>query len=125
MPSAKMRNRSLGGENQRGGFVASQGGGRDAEEPNPGRKNRVLFELVVANAIVASDDHPTLRARFSQPNDVLSRLWKQLVMNANFEPSRTKNSWNFFPSQRSIDEEYEGLRRLSPAGARSGPLPRC
>jgi hypothetical protein len=66
-----------------------------------------------------------LRAGFSQPNDVLGRLWKQLVVNANFESSRTKSFWNLLPSQRSIDEEYEGLRRLSPAGARSGPLPRC
>ena len=32
---------------------------------------------------------------------------------------------HLLPAQRSIDEEYEGLRRLSPAGARSGPLPRC
>ena len=125
MPPAQTRNRSLGGENQRGGFVASQGRGRDAEKANLSRENRLLFELVVANAIVASDDHPTLRAGLSQPNDVLSCLWKQLVVNANFEPSRTKSFWNLFPSQRPIDEEYEGLRRLSPAGARSGPLPRC
>ena len=125
MPSAETRNRSLSGENQRGGFVASQGGGRDAEEPNSGRENGLLFELVVADAIVASDDHPTLRAGFSQPNDVLSRLWKQLVVNANFEPGHTKSFWNLFSSQRSIDEEYERLRRLSPAGAHSGPLLRC
>jgi len=125
VPPAETRNRSLGREDQRGGFVASQGRGRDAEEANLSRENRLLFELVVANAIVASDDHPTLRAGFSKPNDVLSRLWKQLVVNANLEPSRTKSFWNLFPSQRSIDEEYEGLRRLSPAGARSGPLPRC
>ena len=125
MAPAETRNRSLGGENQHGSFVASQGGGRDAEEPNPGRENRLLFELVVANAVVASDDHPTLRAGLSQPNDVLSCLWKQLVVNANFKPSRTKSFWDLFPSQRSINKEYEGLRRLSPAGARSGPLPRC
>jgi hypothetical protein len=85
----------------------------------------LLFELIVADAIVASNDHPTLRAGFSEPHDILSRLWKQLVVNANFEPSRTESFWNLFPSQRSIDEEYEGLRRPSPAGARSGPLPRC
>ena len=106
MPPAETRNRSVGGENQGGSFVTSKGRGRDAEEANPCRENRLLFELVVANAIVASDDHPTLRAGFSEPNDVLSRLWKQLVVNANFESSRTKSFWNPLPSQRSIDEEY-------------------
>lgn len=99
MPPAQTRNRSPGRENQRGGFVASQGRGRDAEEANLSRENRLLFQLVVANAIVASDDHPTFRASFSEPNDVLSRLWKQLVVNANFEPSRTKSFRNLFPSQ--------------------------
>jgi hypothetical protein len=33
-----------------------------------GRKNRLLFELVVGDAIVAGDHHPTLRARFSEPD---------------------------------------------------------
>ena len=122
---AQTRNRSLSGKNQSGSFVTGQGRGRDAEEANLSRENRLLFELVVANPIVAGDDHPTLRAGFSEPHDVLSRLWEQLVVNANFEPSRTKSFWNLFPAQRPIDEEYEGLRRLSPAEARSGPLPRC
>lgn len=122
---AQARDRSLGGENQRGGFVASQGRRRDAEEANLRRENRLLFELVVANAIIASDDHPTLRAGFSEPHDVLSGLWKQLVVDTDLEPSGTKSFWDLLPSQRAIDEEYEGLRRLSPAGARSGPLPRC
>lgn len=98
---------------------------RDAEKAKFRGKNRLLFELVVANAIVAGNDHPALRARFGKPHDVLRRRRKQLVVHADVEPSGTKSVWNLLSAQRSIDEEYEGLRRLSPAGARSGPILRC
>lgn len=49
--SACRRQRSVGAlseENQRSGFVASQGRGRDAEEAELGRENRLPFELDVA-----------------------------------------------------------------------------
>jgi hypothetical protein len=55
----------------------------------------------------------------------LRRLWKQLVVHADVEPSGAEGFWNLLTAERSIAEEYEGLRRLSPAGARSGPLLRC
>jgi hypothetical protein len=52
-------------------------------------------------------------------------LRKELVVHTDVEPSGAKGFRNLLTPERSIDEEYEGLRRLSPAEARSGPLPRC
>jgi hypothetical protein len=88
-------------------------------------KNRLFLELVVANPIVASDHDPPLCSRLREPHDVLSGLRKELVVHAYVEPSGAKGLRHLLTPERAIDEEYEGLRRLSPAGARSGPLPRC
>jgi hypothetical protein len=46
-------------------------------------------------------------------------------VHTDIEASGTKGVRHLLTPERAIDEEYEGLRRLSPAGARSGPLPRC
>ena len=69
--------------------------------------------------------HPSLRSRLREPHYVLGGLREQLVVHTDVEPSGAKGLWNLPTPERSIDEEYEGLRRLSPAGARSGPLLRC
>ncbi len=96
---AQTRDRALSGENQPGGFVASQGRGRDAEEADLGRENRLLLELVIANAIIARDDDPMLCARFGEPHDILRRLRKQLVVNPDLESGGTKSTWNLLQSQ--------------------------
>ena len=76
----------------------------------------MLLELVIANAIVAGDDDPALRTRLTEPHDVLSCWGKDLVVYANVEPGGAKRVWNLPSSQRTVDEEYEGLRLLAPAG---------
>jgi hypothetical protein len=52
-------------------------------------------------------------------------LRKQLIVNPDVKPSGAQSFGHLFTAERSIDEEYEGLRQPSPAGARSGPLLRC
>jgi hypothetical protein len=64
-------------------------------------------------------------ASFPQPVNILRPLRKELVMDTDLDTGGAKRLGYLLSAQRSIDEEYEGLRRLSPAGARSGPLPRC
>jgi hypothetical protein len=123
--SAQPRHRANGRQDQRRCFVASQRGGRDAEEAQLSSKNRLFLELVVANPIVAGDHDPPLRSRLREPHHVLGGLRKKLVVHTDVEPRGAKGLRDLLTSERAIDEEYEGLRRLSPAGARSGPLPRC
>ena len=125
VPPTQARHGAHGGQDERRGFVTSQRGGCDAEEAQLRSKDRLFLKLIVTNAIVAGDHDPALRSRLTEPDDVLRGLRKQLVMHADVEPSGTKSLRHFLSAERSIDEEYEGLRRLSPAGARSGPLLRC
>ena len=71
------------------------------------------------------NDDPAVEAGFSQPDNVLRPLRKEFVVDADLDTGGAERVGHFLSAQRSIDEEYEGLRRLSPAGARSGPLLRC
>ena len=112
-------------QDQRRSFVPSQRRGCDAEEAQLRSKNRLFLELVVANPIVAGDHDPPLRSRLREPHHVLGGLRKELVVHTYVERQRREGPPVPSYAQRAIDEEYEGLRRLSPAGARSGPLPRC
>ena len=123
--SAQSRHRTNRRQDQRRSVVPSQRGGRDAEETQLCGKNRLFLELVIPNPIVAGDHDPPLCSRLREPHDVLSGLRKELVVHTYVEPSGAKGLWHLLTPERAIDEEYEGLRRLSPAGARSGPLPRC
>ena|SRR5712691_3633752 len=92
-------------------------------------KNRSLaartasfLELVVANPIVARKHHPEVTSRIAEPNHVFCALRKQIVMHANVEAGASQGIRHLLTAQRTVDEEYERLRRLSPAGARNGPL---
>ena len=98
---------------------------RYAEKPQFGYQNRLFLELVVPNAVVTRDDHPTVQSRCAQPGDVVCTLRKELVMNPDFDTSSAQGQGHLLPAQGPIDEERESLRRLVPAGARSGPLLRC
>ena len=93
--------------------------------PQPRGDDGLFLELVIPNSIVASNDDPAVDASFAQPNYILRPLRKEFVMDTNLDTRSAQRSRHLLSAQRSIDEEYEGLRRLSPAGARSGPLPRC
>ena len=123
--SAQARHRTNRRQDQRRSFVPSQRGGCDAEETQLRSKNRLFLELVVANPIVAGDHDPPLCSRLREPHDVLGGLRKKLVVHTYVEASGAKCLRYLLTSERAIDEEYEVLRRLSPAGARSGPLLRC
>jgi hypothetical protein len=90
-----------------------------------GCENRLLLELVVADPIVAREHHPPVNSRITQPNDVLCTLRKQIVMHADVEAGASQGIRHLLTAQRTVDEEYERLRRPAPAGARNGPLLRC
>jgi hypothetical protein len=94
-------------------------------------KKRILaamtacFSSWLPNSVVAGNDDPAVQAGFSEPDDIFRALRKELVVDADLDTGGAERLGHFLSAQRSVDEEYEGLRRLSPAGARSGPLPRC
>ena len=104
---------------------SDRGRRRDAEKPKPRGDDGLFLELVVPDSIVAGNDDPAVEAGFAQPDNILRPLRKEFVMDADLDTRGAQRFGHFLSAERSIDEEYEGLRRLSPAGARSGPLPRC
>jgi hypothetical protein len=85
----------------------------------------LFLELVVPNSVVAGNDDPVVHAGFLEPDDIFRALRKKLVVHADLDTGGAERLGHLLSAQRPVDEEYEGLRRLSPAGARSGPLPRC
>jgi hypothetical protein len=95
------------------------------KKTKPDSQNGVFLKLVVPDSIIASNDDPAVYLCFAQPHNIFGALRKQFVMDTDLDTRRAKRLGHFFSAQRSVDEEYEGLRRLSPAGARSGPLLRC
>ena len=55
------------------------------------RKDRLLLELVITNAIVARDHDPPLSSRLREPHDILGGWWKELVVHSDVEPSGAKS----------------------------------
>ncbi len=100
-------------------FTRSRGKGQ------PRSNDGLFLELIVPNSVVAGNDDPAVQPGFSEPDNILGALRKKLVVDADLDTGGAQRLGHFLSAQRSVDEEYEGLRRLSPAEARSGPPPRC
>jgi hypothetical protein len=125
MLSAQAQHLAQSRQNQRRRFLPGQRRRCDAEEAKPRSDDGLFLELVVPNSVIAGDDDPAVQAGFSAPDDIFRALRKELVVDADLDTGGSERLGHFLSAQRSVDKEYEGLRRLSPAGARSGPLPRC